>query len=150
MIYADYAYYTGAYGGKNLNQEDFDRMALRASVYIDLYTNERAEEQAELPAVKLACCALAEQFMLMERADEIALRAMEKSEGEPGRELTGETVGSHSVTWQAGSESAAAAMTAADGVQLELKRVARQYLAGTGLLYRGGRCHVCAGHGDGI
>ena len=38
MSYADYAYYTDSYGGKAIKQEDFPRLAAKASAYLDNIT----------------------------------------------------------------------------------------------------------------
>lgn len=42
MSYADYAYYTDSYGGKAVSQEDFLRLAAKASAYLDNLTFGRA------------------------------------------------------------------------------------------------------------
>lgn len=38
MAYADYAYYTTAYLGTTIGEADFPRLSLRASSYLDYYT----------------------------------------------------------------------------------------------------------------
>ena len=72
MVYADYNYYTQNYLGTMLNEEDFSRLALRASSFLDYYTRGRAAQNAELEAVKMACCAVAEQQHVIEKARALA------------------------------------------------------------------------------
>lgn len=148
MSYADYGYYREEYLGTGLGEEDFPRLALRASEYLDYYTQGRAAEQAGAREVKNACCALAEQYQIIDQAETLAWGALRESP--EGREIESETVGAHSVRWKGGGESAAQAQTAAEQAGRALAETARRYLAGTGLCYRGGRGHVRAGHGDGI
>lgn len=38
MAYADYEYYTAAYLGKTIQKADFPRLSLRASYFLDYYT----------------------------------------------------------------------------------------------------------------
>ena len=47
MSYADYAYYTDSYGGKAVSQEDFLRLAAKASAYLDNLTFGRAAGNAD-------------------------------------------------------------------------------------------------------
>ena len=58
MIYADYDFYTGSYGGKAVTQEDFSKLALEASAYLDHVTFGRAEEHSEDDRLRVCCCAL--------------------------------------------------------------------------------------------
>lgn len=60
-----------------------------------------------------------------------------------GRNLSGgesETVGGYSRTLATGGESALSALNATDGAKKLLAETCREYLAHTGLLYRGGGC----------
>lgn len=127
MIYADYAYYIEQYGGDLLTDETtFNRAAVKASHYIDRITMNRAENyhilHPEDTALAKACCAGAEQYFMIANA-----RAAAASED---GEIASESVGSHSVSYRSGIETAAA-------LELELKKEVTSYLATTGLLYRG-------------
>lgn len=150
MIYADYAYYTGFFRGTAISEEDFVKYALLASSYIDTCTMGKAVKHAKLDAVKMACCALAEQYQTIEIARELAKAALaaaltsaKESDGSTG-ELQSETVGSWSRTYRSGSESAESSLSVmkstVDSAESALSSVANQYLASTGLLYRGMRC----------
>lgn len=142
MGYADWNYYSGVYQGKAIGRADFDRLALRAGAYIDYVTCGRAAKHPQLEAVKLACCALAERYQVMEAAQTAAQAALSSAASAGGREMQSETVGPLSRSYRAGGDSASAAMKAAREAasEAELAGVARQYLAATGLLYRGRRC----------
>ena len=141
MAYADYAYYTTAYLGTTISEADFPRLSLRASSYLDYYTQGRAGENPELDALKMACCAVSEQMQLADIAQETAAKSLSASLSSAGSgELQSQSVGSWSKTYRSGGESAQQALTAAQTAKAALTSAANQYLAGTGLLYRGGAC----------
>lgn len=142
MVYADYDYYTGAYYGTAIAEKDFPRLALRASNYIDYYTQGRAAKQADLDAVKMCCCDLAEQYQTMEAARTVAQKSLAYSMESAGPEAASESVGSWSKSYRSGGESAAAALGQMDAYKQALADTVKQYLSGTGLLYRGG-CGKC-------
>lgn len=112
MVYADYNFYTGSFLGSDISEADFPRLALRASQFLDYYTRGKAEKNPDLVDLKMACCAVAEAYS--------------KAGNKSG--IKSESVGSYSVSYADEKETSAA-----------LVSVARQYLANTGLLYRG-RC----------
>lgn len=141
MAYADYAYYTTAYLGTTISEADFPRLSLRASSYLDYYTQGRAGENPDLDALKMACCAVSEQMQLADIAQETATKSLSASLSSAGLgELQSQSVGSWSKTYRSGGESAQQALTAAQTAKAALTSAANQYLAGTGLLYRGGAC----------
>ena len=144
MAYADYEYYTTTYLGTAIQEDAFPRLALRASSFLDYYTQGRAAKNAELDALKLCCCALAEQYQVIETAQALAQKALTASleSGDSG-ELQSQTVGSWSKSYRSGGESAQQAAEAAQAAEAMLASIVQRYLAGTGLLYRG-RC--CYGH----
>lgn len=130
-MYADYAYYTGAYYGQSISEEDFLRLATRASQYIDYYTMGKAKKYPEMEAIKMACCALAEQYQIIDKSREQA------ATGE--QDIQSESVGKWSRTYSSRAESQQFA-------QSQLQDTIYIYLAHTGLLYRGGCCKPCNGH----
>lgn len=141
MAYADYQYYKNTYLGTAIQEADFPRLALRASSFLDYYTQGRAGQNQDVNAVKMACCAVAEQYQSIDLARQAALHALQNSAnaGEAG-ELQSQSVGSWSKTYRSGGESAQQATTAAQAAQASLASVAAQYLSSTGLLYRGRGC----------
>ena len=71
-------------------------------------------------------------------AQALAQRAVSASPESGGAgELQSQSVGSWSKTYRSGGDSAQQAMASAKAASDGLAAVARQYLAGTGLLYRG-------------
>ena len=120
MTYADYTYYSGVYMG-TVSSGDFPRLAVRASSFLDYFTQNRAKDNVALDAVKMCCCAL------------VANDAEVKSE----------TVGGYSRTLATGGESAVSALNATDGARKLLAETCMEYLAHTGLLYRGRGCGSC-------
>lgn len=135
MIYADYTYYRTAYLG-NVPEDEFPRLAVRASSYMDYITQNRAKNYADLDAVKMCCCALVDKYRVIEAANEAAVRGIERSAD--AAETKSETVGGWSRTVATGGEAAAAALSVSDGGNKLLADTCREYLAHTGLLYRGG------------
>ena len=69
MAYADYTYYSGTYMG-TMSEEDFSRLAVRASSFLDYYTRNKAKEYAGLEELQMACCALVDVYKLIETAKE--------------------------------------------------------------------------------
>lgn len=139
MSYADYVFYKNEYYGQVIEEADFPRLALRASSFIDYYTQGRAAKNPDLAALKMACCALAEQYQLMETARQIANKSLFAALESDGGEVQSETVGSWSKTFRGSGDTAASVLSAAQSGQTELVSILRQYLAGTGMLYRGRR-----------
>lgn len=148
MVYADYDYYANSYFGRAISEEDFPRFALRGSQYLDYITMGKvrklaavglSEESAALEAVKMCCCALAEQYQSIDAAQALAQKNLSAAAAD-GAEVQSETVGGWSRSYRSGGDSAQAAVQAAAAGKDALLSIARQYLANTGLLYRGGRC----------
>lgn len=126
MMYANWEYYNAFYGGKTIEETDFPRLARMASRYIDYITMGKARRMPESDAVREACCALADQYWIINSAEA-------RATAEHG-EMQSQSVGDYSVTYRSGLDTAEIA-------KKELGTIAKQYLSGTGLLYRGGaRC----------
>lgn len=125
-MYADFNYYTNEYLGNVIDVDSFDRVATKASRYIDTYTHGKAKENADMQEVKDAMCAIAEQYFIIDKSTV----AVVSEDGE----VESQTVGGYSVRYRSGAERTADAMN-------QIAKLARQYLASTGLLYRG--CRTC-------
>ena len=141
MVYADYEYYFGTYMGA-VSEEDFPRLAVRASSFLDYYTQGRAADNADLDAVKMCCCALVDKYAVIDAAQALAMKNLTKA-ASCGDEVKSETVGSYSRTLATGGESAISALNATDGAKKLLAATCNEYLAHTGLLYRGRGCGGC-------
>lgn len=138
MVYADFAYYSGTYMG-TVSEENFPRLAVRASSFLDYYTLNKAKDNADLDAVKMCCCALVDKYAVIEAAQALAVKNLSNAAANDA-EVKSETVGSYSRTLATGGESALSALSATDGAKKLLAETCREYLAHTGLLYRGGGC----------
>lgn len=139
MAYADYEYYTDTYLGKAIQEADFPRLSLRASSFLDYYTQGRAAKNSGLDALKMACCAIAEQYQAIDAAQALAQKALSASMDSSG-ELQSQSVGSWSKTYRSGGDSAQQALASAQAAQASLAAIAQQYLGATGLLYQGKGC----------
>lgn len=140
MTYADFEYYSGTYMG-TVSEENFPRLAVRASSFLDYYTLNKAKDNADLDAVKMCCCALVDKYAVIEAAQALAVKNLANAAAN-NTEVKSETVGSYSRTLATGGESALSALSATDGAKKMLAETCMEYLAHTGLLYRGGdrRC----------
>ena len=141
MVYADYTYYSGTYLGA-VSEEDFPRLAVRASSFLDYYTRNRAADNADLDAVKMCCCALVDKYAVIEAAQALAQKNLANAAAGDA-EIKSETVGGYSRTLATGGESALSALSATDGAKNLLAATCNEYLACTGLLYRGRGCGGC-------
>lgn len=83
-MYADYSYYTESYGGSAVSEEDFPRLAARASAYIDKLTFGRAAEHAADERLAQCCCDICNVL---------------QQSSESGAVKQSESVGSWSVTY---------------------------------------------------
>lgn len=137
MAYADFTYYHGTYMGA-VSEEDFQRLSVRASSFLDYYTRNKAKEYVGLEALQMACCALVDKYKVIEAANDLAAKNLAASLSADGNELKSETVGGYSRTFAAGGDSALSALNTSSGARKLLAETAAQYLANTGLLYRGG------------
>lgn len=136
-MYADYAYYEDTFYGSTIEEESWPKYATRASDFIDYFTWDKAKNNAELPEVKKCCCALAEQYLLID----MTRKAASAKVTEDGI-IASESVGSHSRSFQNG----VAAAQAVQALEAELGNIAKRYLLPTGLLYRGGVAIVHSAH----
>ena len=125
MAYADYEYYKDTYLGTAIKEADFPRLALRASSFLDYYTQGRAAQNVDLDALKMACCAVAEQYQYVDTAQSLAQKSLTASLETDG-ELQSQTVGSWSKTYRSGGETAQQAATAAQTAQASLSAAAMQ------------------------
>ena len=141
MTYADYTYYAGIYMG-SVSEEDFPRLAVRASSFLDYFTQNRAKDNVDLDAVKMCCCALVDKYAVIEAAQALAIKDL-VSASVNAAEVKSETVGDYSRTLATGGESAVSALNATDGARKLLAETCMEYLAHTGLLYRGRGCGPC-------
>lgn len=137
MVYADYSYYTNVYWGNSITEQDWPRMATRASAFLDYATMGRAAKHADLDEVKLACCAVADDYQTIETAKALANKSLtaslESASGGSG-ELQSQSVGSWSKTYKSGGSSASEALGVTTNAQETLMATVAMYLAGTGLL----------------
>lgn len=136
MIYANYEYYTGTYMG-SVSEENFLRLAVRASSFLDYYTQNRAKDNAALDAVKMCCCALVDKYAVIEAAQALAMKTLANAAASDA-EVKSETVGDYSRTLASGGESAVSALSVTGSARKLLAETCVEYLAHTGLLYRGG------------
>ncbi len=147
MAYADYGFYIGEYAGNSVGMDGFSLLAARASAFLDYYTQGRARHNAELYELKMACCALAELYQVIEQAQAVVKKA---SCVDSAGELQSQSVGGWTKTYRSGWDGAKQAAEEAAKARASLAETARRYLSGTGLIYRGGRRGCVSPHCDGL
>lgn len=114
MVYADYEYYKKDYHGNVVkNEDDFIRLAPRASAWLDRLTFGRSKDHSDEEPVKMSCCAVCEVMLQQEPTG--------------GREITAEANDGVSVSYASGGKSA----------DRKLYDAAALYLMSTGMMYQG-------------
>lgn len=128
-MYAEYSYYVSNYFGTDIAEADWNKLATRASDFIDYFTRGKASSYADSDSVKKCCCALAERYQVIETSRASA----SKGNGE----MQSQTVGNYSVTYRSGAE-----VTQAEKQQFA--SICFMYLGN--LVYRGGKvvCSACS------
>ena len=134
MMYACFDYYYDVYGGRTVGESDFCRLAVRASTFIDYCTMNRAKNHADMDEVKMCCCALAEQYSLIESAQVLAQKSTAAAASSDSGEVQSESVGGWSRSFRSGGDSASAALKSAESAKAALMDTVSTYLANTGLL----------------
>ena len=134
MAYADFCFYANEYYGQTVDEFAFPRLAIRASSFLDYCTMGRAKSYPDMQELKMACCALVEQYQIIEQAEAMVRKSLAASLENTGAEVSSETVGSWSRSYRSGGESASATLKAAQNSQEALYEIARMYLGNTGLL----------------
>lgn len=142
MAYADYTFYTTTYHGTAITaQEDFNRLADRASDKLDTMTFDRlvpglpAVERAATK-VKKAVCAVAEKLQEIERAEKLAQAGgyvTDESGNYVGNIVTSKSSGSESISFSATSSVKSAVLSAVGDTQAQNQLcydAAREYLTG--------------------
>jgi len=122
--YADYTYYTTTYLGTSIAVGDFNRLALRASAWVDRLTFQRAAaivtaatDTATIALIKNATCAIAEDI--------------QQTDANGGADaIQSESIGQNSVTYVAGSSK----MSTSGETYMQ---TASLYLGSTGLMFPG-------------
>ena len=87
----------------------------------------------------MCCCALVDKYAVIEAAQALAMKNLANAAANDA-EVKNETVGGYSRTLATGGESALSALNTTDGAKKLLAETCMEYLAHTGLLYRGGGC----------
>lgn len=122
--YVEFAYYSNGFGGSAIPESDFDAAAKKASAFVRYYTDNRIEEPDD--DVRDATCAVAENIYT---ADLLAVKKKEAAE----KGIHREDNDGYSVTLLTPGELNSGIAAA----EKKNSAIVRQYLAHTGLLYRG-------------
>ena len=132
--YADFEYYRELYKGNRVPENDFERLAMRASEYLDWLTNDGAEalqrNERHENNLRLATCAIAEVVLEEEESNQAS--------SEAGNAVVSESNDGFSVTY-----ARTAAQLDSRGTEMQIAfgrrkyEAAHRYLWRTGLLYRG-------------
>lgn len=122
MAYTTFEFYTTTYHGNVVPESDFDRIADRASDFLDVITFDRLvdglpDDERAKTKVQKAVCAVAEELYKLELADKQALSAAAGgtssggSGGATSGVITSRSAGSESISYASPSEMANGAKT---------------------------------------
>lgn len=122
MAYADFEFYTTTYHGNVVPESDFDRIADRASDFLDVITFGRLidglpDDERGKTKVQKAVCAVCDKLYQLEQADKQALSAAAGgtssggSGGVTSGVITSKSAGSESISYASPSEMASGAKT---------------------------------------
>lgn len=137
MSYADYQFYTETFFGTAIGEDDFPRLSLRASDWLDYIIRHKDPTGLEDEMAK-ACCAIAEAMQADEQAGALAAQSASAALQSGAGEIKSESVGGYSVSYATSAEYAS--LNSPAEASKRYRAIALRYLADTGLLYRGGRC----------
>lgn len=76
MAYVDYEFYKNTYLGNAVPEADFNRLAQRASEYIDWITRGKAADMADNENVMKAACAVAEAVQTNEQGGDVVSQSV--------------------------------------------------------------------------
>lgn len=124
MAYIDYEFYTGTFGGSDVPQEDFTRLAQMASDIVDAIVYRPISEVTE--RVKRAVCYEMDMLFAQGGAD--------AANGQSSGEISYEMLGDYSVTAQTASSSSASASMSLNGIPIS--KLAESLLRAEGLMSR--------------
>ena len=133
MMYADFAYYSGNYGGSLIPENDFDHYSAKASDRIDAVTFGRLEngipdEFSE--KVKRCTCELAEIIYIYSTISKSSVSAENSS-------ISSEKIGEYSVQYTSSADRISAQFSSYRDFDGICNDTIRRHLSRTGLLYRG-------------
>jgi len=138
-MYADYTFYVESFYGTAIKEADFPRLASRSSDFLDYYTRGKASVSDETTALAKACCAIAEAMQSDDNNKAIAAKAQAAALSSDVGEKKSESVGSWSASYATAADYVANNTASAENaLRANYALIAQQYLANTGLLYRGG------------
>lgn len=117
MAYTDFEFYTVKYGGSAVPESDFDRIADRASDFLDVITFDRLagglpSDERAATKVQKAVCAVCDKLYQLELADKQAMSAAAGGTSSGGTGgvtsgvVTSRSAGSESISYASPSEMA--------------------------------------------
>lgn len=136
-IFADYAYYSGTYGGDLIPEEKYPSVASKATDRINAATFGRIEKGVPTEheeVVKRCCCELAEQIYPITLEAAFTSASGNSSSGI----IASETNSKYSVSYRSSSEVLGAQLKGATaGLDDVCLAIILRHLGRTGLLFRG-------------
>ncbi|ADU26080.1 hypothetical protein [Ethanoligenens harbinense] len=108
-MYADYAFYSGAYAGAAVSESDFPALARDASNFIDRVTFGRLKTGAPVTdEVRMATCAVIDRMQAAKQSGAMEVNAAVRSENNDGFSQTFNTLSDIRAQFQASFADAAA------------------------------------------
>ncbi len=128
----DFTYYTEVFEGTAINEENFNHYSKKAERFVNYATCNQAHKTSGtvLETVKECICEIAEQYQIMEKLEKQSL-------GEGDKVISSESVGSWSVSYDTPAKTDVNTSEYTTEKNKRLYSIVKEYLAFTGLLYRG-------------
>lgn len=128
----DFTYYTEVFEGTAIPEQDFKQLSKKAERFVNYATCNQASTAIgdTLETVKECICELAEQYQIIEKTEKQSL-------GEGEKVIASESVGSWSVSYDTPTKADVNTEEYVKEKNKKLYSIVKEYLAFTGLLYRG-------------
>lgn len=124
----DYEYYSKTYGGSSIPESSFNEYSLKASSKVNHYTFNRINESNINDNIRNTACEIID--LLFSQVHLIKKQVDDKI-------IASETVGPHSINYVNNSSSKEKRILSQEELEKECYRICYEYLASTGLMYRG-------------
>lgn len=138
MEYTTYEFYQNKYFGNAIADADFAKYELKARMKLNYLTENRITEEDFADdnmgyLIQMSVCAIAEELQKIDKAADMT----GTSETGEGKIIKSKSSGSESISYDTGSDIHTRLVGNTGEINRTYLMCAKEYLSGTGLLYRG-------------
>ena len=138
MVYTSYEFYKNEYFGDDIADADFLKYELKARMKLNYLTEKRIT--AEILAdetmnhlIQMSVCAIADELYKVDKTADMT----GTTENGEGKIIKSKSSGSESISYDTGSDVYTKMVGNTGEINMACLMCAKEYLSGTGLLYRG-------------